>query len=124
MRISDWSSDVCSSDLDPLRYPRREAGHYPDYGAPGRQADRHHAGNVGEHAAQLRPARAGREGCRYPRPDSDARSGLTLSQKVLATDSFTCADTDGAGDVQSLWRSEEHTSELQSLMHSQYAFFC
>src|SRR3546814_1304479 len=79
---------------DPLRYPRREAGHYPDYGAPGRQADRHHAGNVGEHAAQLRPARAGREGCRYPRPDSDARSGLTLSQKVLATDSFTCADTE------------------------------
>src|SRR3546814_8908824 len=59
---------------DPLRYPRREAGHYPDYGAPGRQADRHHAGNVGEHAAQL--------------------------------------------------RSEEHTSELQSLIRISYAVLC
>src|SRR3546814_18804585 len=32
MRISDWSSDVCSSDLDPLQQ-LRAAGHLP--GQPG-----------------------------------------------------------------------------------------
>src|SRR3546814_17532327 len=30
MRISDWSSDVCSSDLGPTAFPRRgEGGHAP-----------------------------------------------------------------------------------------------
>src|SRR3546814_10389485 len=27
MRISDWSSDVCSSDLSPCRWRHRSAGH-------------------------------------------------------------------------------------------------
>src|SRR3546814_9439901 len=29
MRISDWSSDVCSSDLDLHQYKSAEYGHYP-----------------------------------------------------------------------------------------------
>src|SRR3546814_11610125 len=33
MRISDWSSDVCSSDLDTLLHPRAAAGGEDDIGA-------------------------------------------------------------------------------------------
>src|SRR3546814_6755934 len=36
-----------------------------------------------------------------------------------------CADSDGEGTPGwEDWRSEEHTSELQSLMRSSYAVFC
>src|SRR3546814_20418834 len=46
MRISDWSSDVCSSDLDgPARLPPPAAGNQPAAGLrgdapPGAEADR------------------------------------------------------------------------------------
>src|SRR3546814_1387936 len=33
-------------------------------------------------------------------------------------------DGGDAGDVDAVWRSEEHTSELQSLMRISYAVFC
>src|SRR3546814_7551333 len=83
MRISDWSSDVCSSDLD-----RRQA-------SP--RCRRVHVGG-----AQVRPDE---------RPDVDGRaSGLE-----------TLRDRSGR---RARWRSEEHTSELQSLMRISYAVFC
>src|SRR3546814_6771788 len=77
MRISDWSSDVCSSDLDlrsRLRDPR----------TPGQP------GGLSRHGRQ------------------------------------------GGADLRRIWRpahrrdlrSEEHTSELQSLMRISYAVFC
>src|SRR3546814_11609578 len=37
MRISDWSSDVCSSDLHGRR--RRRKGHVGFFGAPAREAE-------------------------------------------------------------------------------------
>src|SRR3546814_4441528 len=36
----------------------------------------------------------------------------------------TSADRDRLRDLRSAWRSEEHTSELQSLMRISYAVFC
>lgn len=62
---------------DPLRHPRGEAGYHPGYGALEWQAHRHHAGDVDEHVAQLRPARAGREGRGHTRAYPDSRSRLT-----------------------------------------------
>src|SRR3546814_9377221 len=37
---------------------------------------------------------------------------------------FTLKALDGLKHIQDAWRSEEHTSELQSLMRISYAVFC
>src|SRR3546814_2086811 len=85
MRISDWSSDVCSSDLTPADRLRHLFGDRHD----GRidAADDRHAD----------PA-APRRRVHRRRPVSSGLPGRT--------------------------RSEEHTSELQSLMRISYAVFC
>src|SRR3546814_2962844 len=43
------------------------------------------------------------------------------AQRELLTQGYTQAQQQGDG---ALWRSEEHTSELQSLMSISYAVFC
>src|SRR3546814_9857232 len=93
LRISGWSSDVCSSDLA------------DGFGAEGRghpdvdhvellQIGRHHAAGppTGEHSAR-------------------------------AACDILCCDKNSCSFRRSL-RSEEHTSELQSLMRISYAVFC
>src|SRR3546814_2058630 len=107
MRISDWSSDVCSSDLalQPGRgdvLPRQADA----------QADRRRAHDVGAvvehvHVRQPLPMQA-----RGAEP-----VGPTLQREV--GEQRECQQVAGAGD-----RSEEHTSELQSLMRISYAVFC
>src|SRR3546814_4530224 len=109
MRISDWSSDVCSSDLPTRRaalvqqggHRSREIldvehGKAPATGRPQHQP----AGELAEQ--RQRRAVAGaidhRRAQRLP-----AKSARILSQQL---------------------RSEEHTSELQSLMRISYAVFC
>src|SRR3546814_5694147 len=88
MRISDWSSDVCSSDLGAggIRPVGRTLSHRGRDGAR-RQAGRH---QLAVHA------------------DQEVRSG-----------GFRGVPEAAAGE-----RSEEHTSELQSLMRISYAVFC
>src|SRR3546814_9047643 len=103
MRISDWSSDVCSSDLVPARRLRLEGradrrAHASDAGA-GR-----HLGRLGVH--QHGPRR--RTAARFSRTGGDPPRSVRAGQDAL----------------QVAPRSEEHTSELQSLMHSSYAVFC
>src|SRR3546814_10623236 len=102
MRISDWSSDVCSSDLPvrpaagPARFrprPRRaqaDAGHAADGAGDGRFAFR-----------RLRAVHRTRLGRIAGRQDRSRQTRLARGQ-----------------------RSEEHTSELQSLMRISYAVFC
>src|SRR3546814_1868385 len=64
-------------------------------------------------------------GGRHPWPDAadfDARLGdwgITAAHQVVAYD-----DGDGAFAARLWFRSEEHTSELQSLMRISYAVFC
>src|SRR3546814_5574065 len=125
MRISDWSSDVCSSDLvqKPLRIQRRHA-------AEAGRSDRlavvlvgHVAG--GEHALDrsLRGAAA--------EPGADLQvtvvhRQLALEQAGVGRMSDGDEETvhvDLAGTVVEHRRSEEHTSELQSLMRISYAVF-
>src|SRR3546814_2632830 len=118
MRISDWSSDVCSSDLRALEIlVNADVGLGPD----------------------VRQAR--RSG--QPRPDGprDRQNRTVHLQPVLL-------DTRGEGEdkavgifpvfmhvaqgdvahqngaVKKPGRSEEHTSELPSLMRISYAVFC
>src|SRR3546814_8472849 len=94
MRISDWSSDVCSSDL-----------------RTGRTREDAHGGIASVRAEP---------GKKHPlRPPAAARTiHVPLAERVHATLGMISSAT------QCSRRSEEHTSELQSLMRISYAVFC
>src|SRR3546814_1647857 len=100
MRISDWSSDVCSSDLT-LRSVRAELLKHVD------------------------------ESTRDPAMKTESSTSLkTLRQRVLRFVEDEVYPAEAALDAaprpkrHALLRSEEHTSELQSLMRISYAVFC
>src|SRR3546814_10211607 len=121
MRISDWSSDVCSSDLDEADVGEllvlgpvvHRVQHHDLERAEVRVARRRHAahdpaveGIGGDVEAVFEGAGLGRAlGDQVRRGDDGA---LIALHSV-----FLCAH-----------RSEEHTSELQSLMRISYAVFC
>src|SRR3546814_2624956 len=90
MRISDWSSDVCSSDLHQVR-PR---GAQLCLAAQARRTDN-----------RIR---------RQLRQRAETVGDKRIARILAAEESSEC---------QAL-RSEEHTSELQSLMRISYAVFC
>src|SRR3546814_5567801 len=104
MRISDWSSDVCSSDLAGVRRVDHGALAIADGVAPFGQifivAEVRRAAEM-----ELRLAHLGRED--EARVASD---GIILVVEVV--------------NIVSENRSEEHTSELQSLLRISYAVFC
>src|SRR3546814_8830230 len=105
MRISDWSSDVCSSDLDRNCTASWSA----------RTCDSGEGRSIGA-----------------PQPHRDVAacwSGLVAHRHSVATacphvrlSSGWGGKPCGAGRHRP--RSEEHTSELQSLMRISYAVFC
>src|SRR3546814_3567164 len=106
MRISDWSSDVCSSDLcDPcLEGPRT-----PQFSASNRvRAVDYH--NFGLFDPTL-PAALKR----------DYVGRYEIWRLFLA---FNPVEYHHLIDKKLQFRSEEHTSELQSLMRISYAVFC
>src|SRR3546814_10872819 len=118
MRISDWSSDVCSSDLgvDLLRIPQRR--HQRAVAAANVQNPRPRRdgpGDQGKVRAQghARPPVRKPSTTRFSSGHSSRKAswpnGLDSSTKLA------CAPPA---------RSEEHTSELQSLMRISYAVFC
>src|SRR3546814_6994026 len=116
MRISDWSSDVCSSDL-----------HLGHHGSGGRS---HRIPSFvererGERGIGSRRGR-GPHGVSSVRklthdPTHHRVSGPADDLDVSADLQFLTYSFDR---VQSCLRSEEHTSELQSLMRISYAVFC
>src|SRR3546814_8491713 len=97
MRISDWSSDVCSSDLI------ERVMRLPEIG-------RHRIGIVEISEARRRPRRPRVEHILRQRFDMLALLGRRVGPRE--------------GVVDKADRSEEHTSELQSLMRISYAVFC
>src|SRR3546814_4082140 len=118
MRISDWSSDVCSSDLhDVTALERAGAGRVRIAGvaeafdavlfATGRQPN---TGDLGLDAAGVDTDAAGHV-CVDARQDTSA-DGVHAVGDVTDRVALTPV------------RSEEHTSELQSLMRISYAVFC
>src|SRR3546814_7641992 len=115
MRISDWSSDVCSSDLCRQR---------------GRKAEME-TGDLD--TGGVRTCRvAGRRtfietehgfldaGQRHP---FIARQQILLAARRARIDIIR-SPQEGRVRHARIGRSEEHTSELQSLMRSSYADFC
>src|SRR3546814_6823284 len=120
MRISDWSSDVCSSDLEALALPRKQI------------APRDHSFVARKDHAIAVPARKnGDEPLLY-----GAWAGLATARSPPPG---CCEFTTGAAQsyhersiyggtpppclVARPCRSEEHTTELQSPMRKSYAVF-
>src|SRR3546814_4099575 len=99
MRISDWSSDVCSSDL--IDRLDRLFQHF-DQG-------RHLVARRAEYRRSLLCGQRRPLSLRQPQ-----RCGDDHEHHVLAGEPRRVQDR----------RSEEHTSELQSLMRISYAVFC
>src|SRR3546814_4986099 len=107
MRISDWSSDVCSSDLVRVQGLRaaplfvdnqvRQRHRLAEFLGAAAARDRHQHGSQAADGAHRGPLRA-----------VWRASGARLRRRAQADRP----------------RSEEHTSELQSLMRSSYAVFC
>src|SRR3546814_6413396 len=116
MRISDWSSDVCSSDLNELPDP------------------------VDEDVKQERLARFMQRQADISTARLEARIGSVRrcivdtidGELAIARSMADAPEIDGLVQIQDGRdaglrpgeRSEEHTSELQSLMRISYAVFC
>src|SRR3546814_9401475 len=119
MRISDWSSDVCSSDLD-RAYSARRGARAADERIDRRQgADRRaRAAPRFRHRYAAHRAR-GAQPARGRERSAGRRGGAGDEARGRAA---------GRGQDPrrraGRGRSEEHTSELQSLMRSSYAVFC
>src|SRR3546814_7398092 len=124
MRISDWSSDVCSSDLfgadvDFLVPNRFETG----YGLSPAVVDlacAHHGGKpdliitVDNGIASVDGVAAA----------NAAGIGVVVTDHHLPGDTLPDALDIVNPNQPGCGRSEEHTSELQSLMRISYAVFC
>src|SRR3546814_7063636 len=107
MRISDWSSDVCSSDLTVQR-DRAQPGLRALFARQRRLGSQQgHQMRAGRMTHQDERARIGSPALRLAlRQCQRARHILRLLQRRC------------------IRSSEEHTSELQSLMRISYAVFC
>src|SRR3546814_7518396 len=104
MRISDWSSDVCSSDL-----AARGSCCAPAVSSA-------KSGRCEGHDRPLRghePSRADAP------PDQNGPSSTCDTPRVIYIGRYF-----RSMNAQTTLRSEEHTSELQSLMRISYAVFC
>src|SRR3546814_5319830 len=116
MRISDWSSDVCSSDLVSLVEDQES-------GAPQRRLPKLRfamAAQPGYFDAEGRPQRGQWGEVAFPEVSDPHAYALEISGEGLLP-------VYRNGDlvvVTPTARSEEHTSELQSLMRISYAVFC
>src|SRR3546814_1402414 len=120
MRISYWSSDVCSSDLVLLLPDRGDR----DLDLVGRGNRRVQARHLPGGRRRALGAHLQQDGDRQRQDHGDGdghhlagpeRAGVSQAQQGLLEGSVHR----GAGP-----RSEEHTSELQSLMRISYAVFC
>src|SRR3546814_6849361 len=99
MRISDWSSDVCSSDLFP------DAVNGSDFPGIAAAAAFHHLGRVDP---------CGPGGCRH----------VCCYRRLGVFDAESDKRHGRGAVVPGCLRSEEHTSELQSLMRNSSAVLC
>src|SRR3546814_1381204 len=123
MRISDWSSDVCSSDLAlkpaaPI-HPVTQGEIEPAllfnaglYDPTTKTVDVQAWLKAEAYAAAHPPDHDHHHRHDVNRHDESIRAFCLTYDKPLDWDRFNA------------WRSEEHTSELQSLMRNSYAVFC
>src|SRR3546814_10495984 len=136
MRISDWSSDVCSSDL----VVERAGLQHHDRGKDRKTVIEAGAASGAEEAVDLAPALGAAEDTGGHTPHhgegvgrQDHGDGEGAGREALAVAAVAAIDAEfgggrdavaqGAAEAAAL-RSEEHTSGLQSLMRSSYAIIC
>src|SRR3546814_7894249 len=100
MRISDWSSDVCSSDLRTGQRSAARASRLCYRGEGGRCWMRRRLGDEADRRSRWKYGI-----CTRPRHIAGTGGSYSVSGKPPP-------------------RSEEHTSELQSLMRISYAVLC
>src|SRR3546814_8838654 len=105
MRISDWSSDVCSADLSNPTYKLL---------TPSRS-----------YVLRRKPPGQLLKGAHAVEREAQVLIGLGKAGFPVAHVFGLCADDGVIGTAfYVMERSEEHTSELQSLMRISYAVFC
>src|SRR3546814_2378384 len=114
MRISDWSSDVCSSDLNLDRADHRLGG-ADARGVRVSGGSRRNRAIPAARAALVE--RCGKADLDHPHRARDRAVRRTLHAVLFA-------DPEQISLFEMPQRSEEHTSELQSLMRISYAVFC
>src|SRR3546814_1983903 len=116
MRISDWSSDVCSSDLESQGIT---GGSYIQIsaGTPSKpllkEVSKETLPVIKAEKSSLQSLMDGGGALLADASQALERVNRTLSDENIENVSAAIAD-----------RSEEHTSELQSLMRISYADFC
>src|SRR3546814_3708919 len=115
MRISDWSSDVCSSDLGaPKNAPTQKPILRDQHPRPPGSAIVHFEGDF----------------ARFLIYRGDKAKAIAATPRQMARINFASARTSPTWSaplrviLPRTTRSEEHTSELQSLMRISYAVFC
>src|SRR3546814_8384359 len=108
MRISDWSSDVCSSDLQQVLINLIRNAMEAMSGSPVRQL-------------VISSRIQDRQFVRVSVEDSGPGVPKAIAENLFRA--FVSTKAQGMGLDLSI-RSEEHTSELQSLMRTSYAVFC
>src|SRR3546814_4299738 len=110
MRISDWSSDVCSSDLT---------------ARPTRAASTERLRTPRPRRSRTKASRSpGCPGCRRKTPDRSLRILRPHRQHHVVDVEVARRQPPGIGQrVIGDARTEEHTSELQSLMRISYDVF-
>src|SRR3546814_1247146 len=113
MRISDWSSDVCSSDL-PQIVERRARNHLGD-----RAADDDVGGDFIDDVQAGEPV-----GVAFRLVDLRVDDHLALVERPHVAIAVGAERHVGIERAAGAIRSEEHTSELQSLMRISYDVFC
>src|SRR3546814_10357401 len=118
MRISDWSSDVCSSDL----HGQRRAQSQFERNRPQQHSQRKHAQRQIELAHDRSPGAGKRRSEQTHSKKQPEFVGIAprAKQRHHAGAQFGRGKQRQATHA----RSEEHTSELQSLMRISYAVFC
>src|SRR3546814_6210661 len=139
MRISDWSSDVCSSDLDGELFAAakscgvlnsRSAAQQIDHWARiGRELES--SANLSHRDIQAVLAGDGSYDRLQEREQAIVRATWDeqIAQRIGSVNLAEKFRASGAGYAEAdehgnLIRSDEHTSELQSLMRNSYAVFC
>src|SRR3546814_1243474 len=118
MRISDWSSDVCSSDLEDDAFDAHASivagGNRQRIDSRARAQRVEQGGLHGKAALAVARQVPERNAERYRQQKEGRSKDAQLPQRLTRT----------VLTAEPIARSEEHTSELQSLMRISYAVFC
>src|SRR3546814_10690218 len=133
MRISDWSSDVCSSD--PLTEEKIAKSARATYQGPHNSSEEEthlrQPGLLGTPACEEQLARSvdlsdppQLERCKRELGGNDRGVEAQFLQVLQEHDRHGAMEPLSSPDIDRQVRSEEHTSELQSLMRISYAVFC